>query len=290
MEKIQEVIRKKLEIPNHIWDGISGEERPREILRVLRTKRFMLMIDDIWERIDLVNLGIPLSIRLSKVVFTTRSKDVCGLMEAERRIRVGCLAREEALTLFQMKVGEETLRSHPDIPKLAKIVAEECEGLPLALITIGRAMCSRKTPWEWNHAISVLRSFPSEFSGMGNKVFPVLKFSYDNLPCERDRNCFLFCSLFPEDYNIRKDELINLWIGEGLLDELQNIHDAFNLGEFIVGTLKLACLLESDESEEFVRMHDMIRDMALWVANTSGREGNKILVQHVGSNSEADWL
>uniref|UniRef100_A0A2N9F5V8 NB-ARC domain-containing protein n=1 Tax=Fagus sylvatica TaxID=28930 RepID=A0A2N9F5V8_FAGSY len=241
MEKIQEVIRKKLEISDHIWVGKSEEERPGEILRVLRTRTY-----------------------------------VCGLMEAERRIKVGCLA-------------QETLRSHPDIPELAKIVAEECEGLPLALITIGRAMCSRKTPWEWNHAISVLRSFPSEFSGMGNKVFPVLKFSYDNLPCERDRNCFLLCSLFLEDYNIRKDELINLWLGEGLLDGYcRNMHYAFNLGEFIVGTLKLACLLESDESEEFVRMHDMIRDMALWVANTSGREGNKILVQHVGLNSEAD--
>lgn len=291
MEKIQEVIEKKLMIPNHICDGISEEERPREILRVLRTRRFLLIIDDIWERIDLANLGIPLldHQNQSKVVFTTRSGDVCGLMEAQRRIRVGCLEQEQAVTLFQMKVGEETLRSHPDIPELAKLVAEECEGLPLALITIGRAMCSRKNPWEWNHAISVLRSFPSEFSGMGNKVFPVLKFSYDNLPCERDRNCFLFCSLFPEDYNIRKDELINLWIGEGLLDGCcRNMHDAFNLGEFIVGTLKLACLLESDESEEFVRMHDMIRDMALWVANTSGREGNKILVQRVGSNSEAD--
>uniref|UniRef100_A0A2N9F4U4 Disease resistance protein winged helix domain-containing protein n=1 Tax=Fagus sylvatica TaxID=28930 RepID=A0A2N9F4U4_FAGSY len=107
------------------------------------------------------------------------------------------------------EVGEETLRSHPDIPELAKIVAEECEEIV---------------------------SFFAPYS--------------------------------LEDYNIRKDELINLWIGEGLLDELQNIHDESNLGEFIVGTLKLACLLESDESEEFVRMHDMIRDMALWVANT----------------------
>ncbi|GMY05661.1 disease resistance protein SUMM2 [Fagus crenata] len=291
MEKIQEVIRKKLEISDQIWDGKSEEERPGEILRVLRTRRFMLLIDDIWEQIDLANLGIPLlnHENLSKVVFTTRSKDVCGLMEAERRIKVECLAREEALNLFQKKVGEETLRSHPDIPELAKIAAEECEGLPLALITIGRAMCSKKTPRDWNHAISVLRSFPSEFSGMGNKVFPVLKFSYDYLPCEKDRNCFLFCSLFLEGYNIRKDELINLWIGEGLLDGYcRNMHEAFNLGEVIVEILKQACLLESDESEEFVRMHDMIRDMALWVANTSGREGNKILVQHVGLNSEAD--
>ena len=202
---------------------------------------------------------------------------------------MGCLAQEEAHILFQMKVGEETLRSHPDIPELAKIVAKACQGLPLALIAIGRAMCTQKTREDWARAIRALRSFPSEFSGMGNKVFPVLKFSYDSLPFERDRNCFLFCSLFPEDYNIRKDELINLWIGEGLLDGYyRNMHDAFNLGEVIVGTLKQACLLESDESEEFVRMHDMIRDMALWVANTSGRGGNKILVQHVGSNSQAD--
>ena len=48
------------------------------------------------------------------------------------------LAREEAINLFQMMVGEETLKSHPDIPKLAKVVAaEECDGLPLALITVG---------------------------------------------------------------------------------------------------------------------------------------------------------
>ena len=34
-----------------------------------------------------------------------------------------------------------------------------------------------------------------------------------------------------------------------------------NLGEFIIGSLKLSCLLESDESEEFLRMHDVIRDI-----------------------------
>ena len=63
-------------------------------------------------------------------------------MEAQRRIKVACLAREEAINLFQMKVGGKTLKSHQDIPKLAKVVMEECEGLPLALITIGRAMRS----------------------------------------------------------------------------------------------------------------------------------------------------
>ena len=150
-------------------------------------------------------------------------------MKAQRRIEVGCLSREEAINLFQVKVGEETLKSHPDIPKLAKDVAEECEGLPLALITIGLAMRRRKNPEEWDHAISVLQSYPSEFSGIGDHVFPVLKFSYDSLPSVRVKDCFLYCSIFPQDYNIRKNELIKLWIGEGLLvlDGHEDIHGAF---------------------------------------------------------------
>nr|POF07236.1 putative disease resistance protein [Quercus suber] len=128
----------------------------------------------------------------SKVVFTSRSRDVCGLMEAQRRIKVACLAREEAINLFQMKVGGEILKSHPDIPKLAKVVMEEYEGT-------------------------------------GDHVFRVLKFSYDSLPSVRVKDCFLYCSVFPEDYNIRKDELIKLWIGEGLLvlDEHEDIPEEF---------------------------------------------------------------
>ena len=92
-------------------------------------------------------------------------------------------------------------------------------------------------------------------SGIGDHVFPVLKFSYDSLPSVRVKDCFLYCSIFPQDYNIRKNELIKLWIGEGLLvlDEHEDIQSA--------GSLKLSCLLESDESEEFLRMHDVIRDI-----------------------------
>ncbi|RVW28969.1 putative disease resistance protein [Vitis vinifera] len=48
------------------------------------------------------------------------------------------------------EVGEETLKSHPHIPRLAKIVAEECKGLPLALITLGRALAGEKDPSNWD--------------------------------------------------------------------------------------------------------------------------------------------
>ena len=45
-----------------------------------------------------------------------------------------------------MKVGENTLNSDPRILKLAEDMAAECKGLPLALVSVGRAMASREDP------------------------------------------------------------------------------------------------------------------------------------------------
>ena len=116
-------------------------------------------------------------------------------------------------------MGKEALQSHPDIPKLAQVVANECDGLPLALITVGRAMTCKKTPHEWKHAIRVLKESASEFSTMGDKVFPLLKFSYDNLPSETIKSCFLYCALFPEDFLISKDDLLYFWMCEEMFEE-----------------------------------------------------------------------
>ncbi|KAF2323297.1 hypothetical protein GH714_034510 [Hevea brasiliensis] len=227
-------------------------------------------VDDLWDHLDLLIIGIPPLDRTSgsKVVFTTRSQEVCGFMKADKSIKVECLVPEEALQLFQMKLSQGTLNAHRDIPKLAVMLAECCQGLPLALITVGRAMASRRNLKDWKHALKMLQSYPSEFSGMAKDVFPIFKFSYDSLSNDTLRSCFLYCSLFPEDYNIGKDELTELWIREGFLHNFNDIYDARNEGEYIIGSLKHAGLLEEGPTpEDYVRMHDVIRDMALWIAS-----------------------
>ncbi|RVW23566.1 putative disease resistance protein [Vitis vinifera] len=100
----------------------------------------------------------------SKIIFTTRLQDVCHQMKAQKRIEVTCLSSEAAWTLFQKEVGEETLKSHPHIPRLAKIVAEECNGLPLALITLGRALAGEKDPSNWDKLFSMWNT--NIFSGV----------------------------------------------------------------------------------------------------------------------------
>ncbi|EXC25815.1 putative disease resistance protein [Morus notabilis] len=146
ISKIQDAIQDRLQIPDDEWKSNRVEERSIKIYRTLRGKKFVLLLDDVWKQFDLLKVGVPIPDihNGSKVIFTTRSKEVCGQMEADKCIRVECLEQEKALDLFLEKVGEEALSSHPTIPHLAKAVAKECKGLPLALITVGRSMASRK--------------------------------------------------------------------------------------------------------------------------------------------------
>ncbi|MQL92356.1 hypothetical protein Taro_024978 [Colocasia esculenta] len=100
--------------------------------------------------------------------------------------------------------------------QLARAVVAECGGLPLALIVVGRALASKKTAQEWQHALTSLQRWSP---GMMEKVLSRLRFSFDNLRDDTLRFCFLYCSLFPEDYSIRKAVLVDYWVGEGFLDE-----------------------------------------------------------------------
>ncbi|KDO40333.1 hypothetical protein CISIN_1g041843mg, partial [Citrus sinensis] len=283
LEKIQETIGKKIGLYTDSWKSKSLEEKAQDIFKTLSKKKFALLLDDLWERVDLKKIGVPLP-KNSAVVFTTRFVDVCGGMEARRKFKVACLSDEDAWELFREKVGEETIESHHSIPQLAQTVAKECGGLPLALIIIGRAMAYKKTPEEWRYAIEVLRRSASEFAGLGKEVYSLLKFSYDCLPNDAIRSCFLYCCLYPEDYSIDKRDLIDCWMCEGFLEE-----DKFgtqNRGSHIVTTLVRACLLEEVEDDQ-VKMHDVVRDMALWITCEIEKEKEGFLVYAGSGLTEA---
>ncbi|KAG8490043.1 hypothetical protein CXB51_016105 [Gossypium anomalum] len=268
--KIQDRIGRNLGISDHSWKNTSVDQKATYIYGVLRKKRFVVLLDDLWERVDLKQVGIPKPNQEngSKLIFTTRNLEVCGEMGAQKKIKVECLETERAWELFQDNVGDETLNSHPDIPNLAKQVAERCGGLPLALIAIGRAMACKTTLGEWNYAIEMLKRWA--LPKMENEVFSLLKFSYDNLPNATVKCCFLYCCLYPEDYCIPKKRLVEYWFCEGLLNEFDRISEAQMQGNNIINSLLNACLLENGgeiDGEDCVKMHDVIRDMALWITH-----------------------
>ena len=282
VDEVQEMILKRLEIPDNKWKDWRELDRATEILRVLETKKFLLLLDGIWEQLDLSGiLGIPIvdCQEKSKVIFTTRFEGVCRGMGPQKSIRVQCLAREKASTLFRTTVGEAALNSHPCILELAEHFVQECSGLPCALITTGKAMAGSTDLNQWEQKLKILKHCPSEFPGMGDKLFPLLAESWEMLYDHTVKSCFLYCSMFPSDKEIFCDELIQLWMGEGFLDEYD---DPRAKGEDIIDNLKQACLLEIGSFKKHVKMHRIIRGMALWLACEKGEKKNKCVVREHG--------
>ncbi|XP_010418074.1 PREDICTED: probable disease resistance protein At1g61190 [Camelina sativa] len=280
ISKLQEDIAQKLDLCDEMWKNKKKSDKAAAIYTDLKKKRFVLMLDDIWEKVDLEAIGVPFPTEENKckVAFTTRSLKVCGQMKDHKPMQVNCLGPEDAWELFKYNVGDDTLRRDPVIVELARRVAEKCRGLPLALCVIGETMASKTTVQEWEHAIDVLTRSAAEFDDMENKILPVLKFSYDSLVDENIKSCFLYCALFPEDFRIDKEKLIEYWICEGFIGEDQVIKSAMNKGYVILGTLIRANLLTEISSRRVV-MHDVVREMALWIASDYGEHKENFVVR-----------
>ncbi|CAH2046070.1 unnamed protein product [Thlaspi arvense] len=256
----------------------SERGKASRIYRVLNERRFVLLLDGVQrEGVDLEAIGVPLPSRENgcKVVFTTRYQEACRSKWVDATLEVEYLSPEEEWDVFQEIVGETTLKSHPDIPQLARIVARKCGGFPIALSLIGEAMSRKRTVREWHHVIHALVSSTAGFSG--SKV-AILRFIYDNLLGENIRSCFLYCALFPKNSYISKQELIDCWICEGMIDE-EDREIAETKGYEMIGDMIIMGFLMENKNGYSVKMRDMVHEMALWIASDSGRREENIVVK-----------
>ncbi|KAM3215928.1 hypothetical protein P3L10_025368 [Capsicum annuum] len=231
-----------------------------------KMNKMVIILDDIWDRLSLEKLGDPLGVEGYKVILTTRSYEVCRKMGCQKLLEVKTLNADDAWELFRKGLGFETQLS-PDIESVAKSMAERCEGLPLGLITLAGSMRGVTDIREWRNA---LNDFPED---MESDVFKVLKYSYDRLRDTTMQECFLYCALYPEDCAILRDELIGRFIMEGLVKGSSR-EDEFNHGHTILNKLVKLCLLEATVDyfgDEAVRMHDLLREMALRITNDKPR-------------------
>ncbi|KAI9198846.1 hypothetical protein LWI28_023023 [Acer negundo] len=233
---------------------------------MLRGRRFVLILDDVWERISLEELGIPEPTEENgcKLVITTRSWDVCRSM-GSTIVQVKSLSENESLELFFEK-AELDISKVPTLKETVELVVKQCAGLPLAIVTIASSLKGELDICEWRNALSELSNNVKSIKVRDDEVFVRLKFSYDRLKEERIQRCFLYCALYPEDHDIPKDELVDCWIAEGLVDEMDNLQVTEERARIIIKSLVSNCLLlESLDNEErsCVKLHDVVRDMTI---------------------------
>ncbi|KAI3470175.1 hypothetical protein Pfo_026838 [Paulownia fortunei] len=185
---------------------------------IFKGRRYLIVLDDVWnKRIwhDFKRL-FPDNNTGSRVLLTTRLEEVAR--DASNPIfgitNIRFMNKEESWHLLREKVFAEEL-CPPQLEKAGKKIAENCEGLPLLILTIAQLLSKlEKTPEYWN---KVAEKENSVFVDAYDKISKVLFPSYEYLP-QHLKACFLYMGVFPQNYEIPCSKLIKLWGSEGFLE------------------------------------------------------------------------
>ncbi|TYJ39064.1 hypothetical protein E1A91_A04G040000v1 [Gossypium mustelinum] len=273
--KVQDDIASALGLKEYL-DKEEDKLRRAAILSEMlkRAGKHVLILDDVWYEFPLEEVGIPEPSGSNgcKLVLTTRSKLVCECM-GSMVLKVKRLSEKEALTLFLNIVGRNIVQSPTIMPTL-KLVVKECAALPLTIVVVAGTMKGEDDPHIWKTAHEDLKERIGKVEGVEAKVIECLKFSFDHLKDGKVKDCFLYCALYPEDFGISKDELIECWIDEGFINEMDTKQEMEDKGLNILKKLEDNCLLENSttkSSSYCVKMHDAVRDMALSITRMNPR-------------------
>ncbi|KAL9418286.1 hypothetical protein AB3S75_041152 [Citrus x aurantiifolia] len=171
------------------WELTETYEKDRaRRLRMMfsesKSRKMLIILDDVWNQLDLEKVGIPVGDRdnCCKILLTTRLQPVCDRMGCDTQIQLGVLKQDEGLDLLRKHAGIDV--ADTTLIDVSKRVADECKGLPLAIKAVGSALRGR-TADEWNVALDKLQNAKlDKIEGIdkdSQDVYGCLKFSYDYL-------------------------------------------------------------------------------------------------------------
>jgi hypothetical protein len=140
--------------------------------------------------------------------------------------------------------------------------------VPLPIITIASLLLANKSDdiTQWQLVCSSIGSGLSTSNDMYNDMRKILSLSYYDLPSHM-KTCFLYLSMYPEDYEISRDSLIWMWMSEGFIQPRKKEDDLFELGTSYFNDLINRSLVqpvfdnENNDRLYGCRVHDMILDL-----------------------------
>ncbi|CAO2149103.1 unnamed protein product [Urochloa humidicola] len=255
--------------PSVSMEKMDVHDLKQEIKSLIASSKILVVLDDVWDeelyfRIhDIFNC-----VQVSRIIITTRRDDIASLAPQDRHIRLKPLGSPDAFNLFCRRAFNNTAdRKCPrELEDVATSIVERCKGLPLPIIYMGSLISSEnQTKHAWDQVYNHFRSKLAE----SNNVMSILKHSYNDLPGDL-RICFLYCSLFPENYIMLRENLVRQWVAEGfaITKEENTPEDVaeLNLAELI--TRNMLQVVDYDELGRVntCMMHSIVRELALSIA------------------------
>ncbi|KAK2393624.1 putative disease resistance protein [Trifolium repens] len=226
----------------------------------LTGKRFLIVLDDVWtEDFDSWNsLLRPLQYGTmgSKILVTTRIDKVASMVQTFQTCHLEQLSDEDCWSVFANRafLSPKESTENMELHKIGKEIVRKCKGLPLAAQSLGGLLRCKRDLKDWNNILN------SNIWENESNVIPALRISYHYLPPYLKR-CFVYCSLYPKDYEFKKDDLVLLWMAEDLLQSPKNGKTLEEVGYGYFDDLASRSFFQCSKNGCFV-MHDLVHDLA----------------------------
>ncbi|KAH6807044.1 hypothetical protein C2S51_028152 [Perilla frutescens var. frutescens] len=231
----------------------------------LMGRRYLIVMDDVWDTQiwDSISIFFPQNDNGSRVLLTSRLSHVARYPDSRSPIhQMQCLNENNSWSLLREKVfGDQTCPS--DLESIGREIAQNCRGLPLAILVIGGLLCKDNQKKIWR---DVAENLNSKLRQTEEECAEILGLSYKHLP-HYLRPCFLFMGVFLGDSEILASKLISLWAAEGILEpytskSLEEVAEDY-LNDLIGRNLISVCKRSCNGKIRTCSIHDLLRDVCV---------------------------
>ncbi|XP_058210477.1 putative late blight resistance protein homolog R1A-3 isoform X3 [Rhododendron vialii] len=246
------------------YEKSSEDKLGEDVHKCLKGRKYLIVMDDIWgiEAWNDMQRSFPKECKGSKVLFTSRLIVQPGNISHVPHY-LDPLTKNSSWELLQKKVfGMKCCP--PELVGIGKQIAQKCDGLPLAIVTIAGILKKKdKTLNVWMEAAKHLSSIIAKNQ---EGCMEILELSYNHLPLHL-KACFLYIGGFDEDREIPVCDLIWLWIAEGFIQQSEGKSLEEMAKDYLLDLIDRSLIIVARKNPlgriKACRIHDLLRELCL---------------------------
>lgn len=264
--KIKKHLKLILEsLTSDIFDSESKADLVENLKSELAGSRYLLVLDDLWNvkpeiwdefREILVDIS---GTKSNSVLVLSQSVEEASSISTVALHFLEKVSPENCWSIIKEKTGAGGEKAI-GLEDIGMQIADKCQGLPLAANVLGGLLQNKGRDF-W---LSILESGVLDTD---NIVSQILRLSFDYLPSPFLKRCFAFCSMFPSNSVMEREQLVQLWMAEGFIDPWRGSHVLEEEGNLYFDILLKSSLLQATVKDKYnkitqCKMHNLVHDFA----------------------------